>query len=372
MFEIKIKVNGNGTLTFGNGERLNLGTTGESQRIKLVFDVDDTVEGSYQYIKFVNQKATYLYRIYSKSIVLSRNIQVFDGVWKFSFISTNAGIVNNQIIGSYAFITEPVEAIVVKGILSSSSTTEEETVLKTICAMNFTNLEIPDCVTLIGDYFMYNSKKSFALNIGKGVTSIGSYAFYDASITKLAFDEHSSLVSLNDYAFYHLSISGDVVLPASITSWGKYVFQNTSVNKISFAEGCSLATLGSYALWENGAKEIELPDGLTNLSGNTYVIKNCTSLKRLWIPKSIQTAIPSNAIYGCTSLETIELENDFNISASFINCTALTTSAIVNMLYALKNLNGTNAKSLTIGSTNLAKLTADQKAIATNKNWTLS
>lgn len=219
---------------------------------------------------------------------------------------------------------------------------------------------------------MYNSKKSFALNIGKGVTSIGSYAFYDASITKLAFDEHSSLVSLNDYAFYHLSISGDVVLPASITSWGKYVFQNTSVNKISFAEGCSLATLGSYALWENGAKEIELPDGLTNLSGNTYVIKNCTSLKRLWIPKSIQTAIPSNAIYGCTSLETIELENDFNISASFINCTALTTSAIVNMLYALKNLNGTNAKSLTIGSTNLAKLTADQKAIATNKNWTLS
>ena len=42
------------------------------------------------------------------------------------------------------------------------------------------------------------------------------------------------------------------------------------------------------------------------------------------------------------------------------------------MLYALKNLKGGSAKSLTLGATNLAKLNESQIAIATNKNWTLS
>ena len=42
------------------------------------------------------------------------------------------------------------------------------------------------------------------------------------------------------------------------------------------------------------------------------------------------------------------------------------------MFYALKNLNGQSAKSLTLGLDNLAKLNQSQIEIATNKNWTLS
>ena len=40
--------------------------------------------------------------------------------------------------------------------------------------------------------------------------------------------------------------------------------------------------------------------------------------------------------------------------------------------YIPKDLRGETAKSLTIGATNLAKLTNAQKGIATDKNWTLS
>ena len=47
-------------------------------------------------------------------------------------------------------------------------------------------------------------------------------------------------------------------------------------------------------------------------------------------------------------------------------------SDVINMLNALKDLTGQTAKSLTIGATNLAKLTNAQKGIATDKNWTLS
>jgi len=50
----------------------------------------------------------------------------------------------------------------------------------------------------------------------------------------------------------------------------------------------------------------------------------------------------------------------------------LTVESMVAMFNNLKNLTDETAKTLTLGSTNLAKLTDEQKAIATNKNWTLA
>ena len=42
------------------------------------------------------------------------------------------------------------------------------------------------------------------------------------------------------------------------------------------------------------------------------------------------------------------------------------------MFEALKDNTGTTAKTLTLGATNLAKLTEEQKQIATDKNWNLA
>ena len=92
----------------------------------------------------------------------------------------------------------------------------------------------------------------------------------------------------------------------------------------------------------------------------------------IWIPNTITTPIPANAIYGCPSLEEIELQKGFNVSANFSNCTNLSAESLIGMLESLKDLRGETAKSLTIGATNLAKLTNAQKGIATDKNWTLS
>ena len=71
-------------------------------------------------------------------------------------------------------------------------------------------------------------------------------------------------------------------------------------------------------------------------------------------------------------MTTIELQNGFNVSANFTSFPNLSADSLVKMINALKDLNGSSAKSLTIGETNLAKLTSEQIAIATNKNWTLS
>ena len=73
---------------------------------------------------------------------------------------------------------------------------------------------------------------------------------------------------------------------------------------------------------------------------------------------------------GSSSLEEIHMINinaNLNISAS----TKFTREALLEIIGNLKaQTSGT--KTLTMGATNLAKLTEEDKAIATNKGWTLA
>ena len=72
--------------------------------------------------------------------------------------------------------------------------------------------------------------------------------------------------------------------------------------------------------------------------------------------------------YDCSRLETIHMINigaDLDISAS----TLFTREALLEIIGNLKTV--TSTKDLTMGATNLAKLTEEDKAIATNKGWTL-
>ena len=72
------------------------------------------------------------------------------------------------------------------------------------------------------------------------------------------------------------------------------------------------------------------------------------------------------------NLWTIELQNGFDVSANFVACVDLTKQALVNMLTALSDRTGKDSRVLAIGETNLKKLSDSEKAIALNKNWTLS
>ena len=79
----------------------------------------------------------------------------------------------------------------------------------------------------------------------------------------------------------------------------------------------------------------------------------------------------SQPFAGCTALTEVILGSDFNASLN-ISAGSYTSDVMVAMFNNLKDLTGATAKTLTLGSTNLAKLTDEQKAIATNKNWNLA
>ena len=78
----------------------------------------------------------------------------------------------------------------------------------------------------------------------------------------------------------------------------------------------------------------------------------------------------SSMFYDCTSIEEIHMINinaNLDISAS----TKFTREALLEIIGNLK-AQTSGSKKLTMGSTNLAKLTDEDKAIATNKGWTLA
>lgn len=76
---------------------------------------------------------------------------------------------------------------------------------------------------------------------------------------------------------------------------------------------------------------------------------------------------------GLSALENIVVEGVIGNSISFANSTKLTHDSLMSIINALKDYSETGGTyTLTIGSTNLAKLTDAEKAIATQKGWTLA
>ena len=105
---------------------------------------------------------------------------------------------------------------------------------------------------------------------------------------------------------------------------------------------------------------------VTNMKG---MFSMCTNL--ITIPQlDASSATNMNNIFNnCRNLSEIHMTGmkvSFDISAS----TKFTREALIEILNNLATV--TNTKTLTMGSTNLAKLTDEDKTIATNKGWTLA
>ncbi len=106
---------------------------------------------------------------------------------------------------------------------------------------------------------------------------------------------------------------------------------------------------------------------VTKMSSMFYSCSKLTSVPQLDTSKVTNM---SSTFNYCSSLEEIHMIN-INDNLDIHWSTKFTREALLEIIGNLKaQTSGT--KTLTIGSTNLAKLTDEDKAIATNKGWTLA
>ena len=143
------------------------------------------------------------------------------------------------------------------------------------------------------------------------------------------------------------------------------------LKKIEFINTNNIINIGDSAFRNcTSLTTINLPDSLMSISGGAF--QGCTSLTTISLPDSL-TSISGNAFYACHSLENVTIQNGFNCNNLNLSpSTRYSVETMVSWFEALADRTGQAPFTLTIGSTNLNKLTAGQKAIATNKNWTLA
>lgn len=143
---------------------------------------------------------------------------------------------------------------------------------------------------------------------------------------------------------------------------------NRSIQTITIPQ---MSRIGAYTFRScTRLTSVVLPNNITAI--NSYAFAGCTALVTINFPASL-SEITDNAFSNCSLLENVTLENGFacnglNLSAS----TKFSVDTMVAMLNALADKTGEQACTLKLGSTNLAKLSNEQIAIATQKNWTLA
>ncbi len=162
--------------------------------------------------------------------------------------------------------------------------------------------------------------------IEKGVTSIGSFAFYRCtSLTNLTIS--GSVTSIGDYAFSECTSLASVTIPDSVTSIGDDVFYDctnltsvtigdsvTSISYSMFSKCTSLASItipdsvrsiGSGAFSDcTSLTSVTIGDNVTSIG--SYAFSNCTSFANVTIPDSV-TNICHDAFSGCISLASVTI-----------------------------------------------------------------
>lgn len=118
------------------------------------------------------------------------------------------------------------------------------------------------------------------VEIGNGITSIGSYAFKNCyGLESIIIP--NTVSSISDYAFAFCYSLSNVSLSNGITSIGRNVFYEC------------------YSLLN-----ISLPNSITSISNHTFA--GCYCLQKIEIPDTI-TSISDNAFYYCYSLSNITI-----------------------------------------------------------------
>ena len=131
-----------------------------------------------------------------------------------------------------------------------------------------TDLVIPDGVTSIGSYSFYDYDSLTSITIPNSVTSIGDYAFYICSslnsVTIL-----DSVTSIGSYAFYGCSSLTSVTIPDSVTSIGEWAFSYCK-SLTSVVIGDSVTSIGDYAFYDCNSIAITIPNSVTNIGKGAF------------------------------------------------------------------------------------------------------
>ena len=231
-------------------------------------------------------------------------------------------------------------------------------------------------------------------------TKSAEYLFYKYKGTSvddlIAYDDTANVTNMQ-YMFRDCSSLTTIpLLDTSNVAEMSSMFEGcTSLTTIPQLDTSNATSIGS--MFRDCTNLTSIPQlNTSNTVTTAYTFYHCASLTTIPLLDTSKVMNMNVMFFGCTNLTTVpaldasNVTNKNNMNNMFAGCTNLKSILMTNigvnlnisastkferedLLVILNNLKTvTSTTTLTMGETNLAKLTEEDKAIATGKGWTLA
>ena len=204
------------------------------------------------------------------------------------------------------------------------------------------------------------------------VTTMAGMFTNCSSLTSIPLLDTSKVTNMSNMFNGCFSLISIPLLDTSkVTSMISMFHSCSSLTYIPLLNTSNVMNMGSMFTYCRSLTTIPLlnTSKVTNMSNMFF---NCSSLTSIPLLDTSKVTNMNNMLRGCGSVKYLGGFKNLSISitAYFLDqCPDLTVESLMNVI---NNLATVSDKTLRFGNVNLSKLTAEQKAIATNKGWTLT
>ena len=175
-------------------------------------------------------------------------------------------------------------------------------------------------------YVIWNTFTPFieTVNIGEGITSVGSYSFWDHENLKHV-NLPSTLETIESSAFLLCDKLEDVTFPENLKKIGTWAFKGCHrFTELNLPAGVEY--IGGHAFDDCiNLTSVILPNSITYLGANGF--QDCVNLKTITLPENDQlTDVGIGMFSGCTSLSKVNLPDTITqiSDEAFRDCVSLT------------------------------------------------
>lgn len=206
---------------------------------------------------------------------------------------------------------------------------------------------------------------------GSPLTSTENMFYYCSRLTSVLLFDTSKVTNMKNMFNYCSNLTSVPLFDTSNVTNMSYMFYEclmlTSVPQFN----TSKVTDMSYMFYDCSTLRAFPQFDTSEVKNMSNMCRNCLKLTSVPLLNTSKVTSMTNAFSIINSaLTTLGGFTGLNVALDLSRLTALTHDSIMNVINEAADVTA-SPKTLTLGSTNLAKLTAAEKAVATNKGWTL-
>ena len=211
------------------------------------------------------------------------------------------------------------------------------------------------------------------------MTSFDGFFAEDKKLTSVSFpaDFAPNAINMNSF-FYECNSIKNINIPPNFapnaTKFNKFCYSCSSLSSFEYSEDFGQkAESVSQFFWNCNLSSVIIPPNFADVEYASDIVGNCRNLTSITFPSNFGHKIRSSWDFVhmfnyCDNLT--EIYGDLALSVDFaIENNNVSHDSLIRVLNSIPTV--TESRSLKLGNTNIAKLTDEEKKIATDKGWNL-